>query len=95
MRDTGVPDKNGTIIHEGNIVEGWCNSHKLKGQVFYNGSSFKIHELYRWSNGTWIKSGDLNEFEYYGLQLDYHKTGKSDYEIVGNISHNKSQQATQ
>jgi hypothetical protein len=85
---TEIPDAKGTIIKDGDIVEGWCNSHKLRGQVFWNGDAFRIHELYRMKDGKWIESGELNDFDYYGLQLDYHKKGRSDYVIIGNISHN-------
>lgn len=87
MKVTGILDKNGKKIHAGDIVEGWCNSHKLQGQVFYNGSVFKIHELYRWDDDVWRKTGDIDDLRqdlwpYYGLQLDYYGTGKVEYEVI-------------
>ena len=85
MQYTGLKDKNGKEIYEGDILSFSIfdyndNDVQYKGVIVYSGSRFSI-----WNN---------KDSEYYGsdggFDLDYTVSQDDELEIIGNIYENKN-----
>lgn len=78
MQYTGVDDKNGTPIFEGDIVEGtclgFCDDDEFKDVVEFSNGSFCFSKE-KWKDGT---------YDWYSLE----NYDPEDLEVVGNIYEN-------
>lgn len=78
MQYTGVDDKNGTPIYEGDIIEGtclgFCDDDEFKDVVEYGNGSFCFSKE-KWKDGT---------HDWYSIENYY----SGDLEVVGNIYEN-------
>lgn len=78
LQYTGVDDKNGTPIFEGDIVKGmclgYCYDDEFKDVVEFNNGSFCLSKE-KWKDGT---------YNWYSLENHY----SGDLEVVGNIYEN-------
>lgn len=78
MQYTGVDDKNGTPIYEGDIVEGtclgFCDEEEFKDVIEFINGSFSFSKE-RWTDGT---------YDWYSLE----NYDSDELEVVGNIYEN-------
>ncbi|MGA5692882.1 YopX family protein [Cytobacillus pseudoceanisediminis] len=77
MQYTGLKDKNGKEIYEGDILKITCN--------FYFRKGIEIDKVVWWEKGGWL----CNDWTLSEL-IDNHEEGEQEFEVIGNIYENPS-----
>lgn len=80
MQYTGLKDKNGKEIYEGDIVRVHGNS-KLDSEIVFGEYNVDSPDYLNPGIGFWFKDIRTKEYESFGTSLE----GEDSYEVIGNI----------